>query len=333
MARRLRIKVPGHAAAYHVVSRTSQQDFLLDDHMKKTFIKKLKALKQLYYVRPISFAVLDNHFHALLCFRDPEDIDPKEAITRWNDYHDKEYKLNASVPAYREYVVQQLTDVSSFMKRLNLLLTREYNRHTGKTGSLWQSRYHSTIFERGIPVLQCTAYIELNSFRASIVNRPEAYEYSSLNYLKQGNKDDLIDIDLLEEGLGIAAQFKDLSDDKAYTKEIYSTLLAYVYEAGTEAKGGKERGIVITPEMQKQLKDYEIEVAKGSFLRRAWDFSRSIFVGSSDYARRFYEDHINPGYTGHERRNHISRWIHTSGADLWSIFSVFHKGWNMRGSP
>jgi len=326
MARRLRIKVPGHAAAYHVVSRASQQDFLLDDHMKEIFIKKLKTLKTLFYVRPISFAVLDNHFHALLCFKDPEDIDPKEAIKRWNDYHEKEYRLNANIQAYREYAVQQLTDVSSFMKRLNVLMTNAYKRHTGKTGTLWQSRFHSTIFERGLPVLQCAAYIELNSFRASMVKRPEDYEYSSLNYLKQGNRDGFIDIDLLEEGLGIASVSRDLTDEQAFTREIYKTYVAYVYESGTEPKGGKEGGIVITGEMQERLKKYGIEGEKGSFLHRAWDFSKSIFVGNSENAERFYEDHINPGYTGKQRQHHIAQWLHASGKNLWSIFSVFHQG-------
>jgi hypothetical protein len=219
------------------------------------------------------------------------------------------------------------------MKKLNLLMTNAYNRHTGKVGSLWQSRFHSTIFERGIPLLQGAAYIELNSFRASLVKQPEDYEYSSLNYLKQGNRDNLVDIDLLEEGLGIAAQFKDLADKQSYTAELYKTYLAYVYEAGTQPKGGKEGGIVITKEMQKQLKKYEIEGDKGSFQNQAWEYSKSILVGNSDYAQRFYEDHINPGYTGKQKQNHISKWLHASGKNLWSVFSVLHHELNMRGGP
>ena len=85
--------------------------------------------------------------------------------------------------------------------------------------------------------------------------------------------------------------------------------------------------------MQEQLEKYGIEGEKGSLLKKAWDFSKSIFVGNSEYAQRFYEDHINPGYAGKVRRNHIAQWIHTSGKNLWSVFSVLHQGWNMRAGP
>ena len=324
MARRLRIKVPGHAAAYHVVTRTNGQEFRLDRHMKEFYIGTLQKLSRLYYARYCSWAVMDNHTHLLVCFRDPEDIDEKEAIKRWNDYHEKEYRLNASVQQYREYVVQQLTDVSSFMKRLNVLMTNGYKRHTGKKGTLWQSRFHSTIFERGIPLLAGAAYIELNGFRASLAKKPEEYQFCSLNYLKHGNKAELVNLDLLEEGLEITPVFKDLTDRKAFTAEIYQTYLAYIYEAGTEAKGSREQGITITSEMKAQLSKYGIQGERKDLHTRTWEYSKSILVGNSEYAQRFYEDHINRGYTGEKREDHIAQWLHTSGSKLKSIFSIFH---------
>ena len=90
MARKPRIKVPGHAAAYHVVTRTNGQEFRLDDYMKSYFIKTLSRLKDLFYLRYGSFTAMTNHYHILVNFADPEDIDPKEAMERWNTYHDKE---------------------------------------------------------------------------------------------------------------------------------------------------------------------------------------------------------------------------------------------------
>jgi len=74
------------------------------------------------------------------------------------------------------------------MKRLNLLMTKAYNRYTGKTGTMWQGRFHSTIFERGVSLLTGAAYIELNSFRASMAEKPEDYPYCSLNHLRKGAK-------------------------------------------------------------------------------------------------------------------------------------------------
>ena len=325
MARRPRIKVPGHAAAYHVVSRTSQQGYLLDNTMKDIFIEKLIDMKSLFFCHPVSFCVLDSHFHIMISMDDPEDVDADEAMKRWNSYHEKDYRLNPHVEEYRTYVVNALTDISRFMKKLNLLMTRAYNRHTGKVGSLWQSRFHSTIFERGVSVVRGSAYIELNSFRASMVKRPEDYEYSSLNYLKRGNRGGLIDIEYLEEGLFLRGLPKELTDAGAFTRELYKTYLAYVYEAGSSPKGGKGHGIVITDAMKARLKKYGIEWEQGSLQKRRWEYSKSIFVGGSECAKRFYDKHINPGYTGSEREEHIQKWLHTSGEKLWSIFSIFHR--------
>ncbi|MFC1479593.1 transposase, partial [Planctomycetota bacterium] len=306
MSQKPRIKVPGHAAAYHVVTRTNGHEFRLDDYMKEHFIHTLKKLKSLYYVNYCGYSILENHYHLLVNLEDPEDIDPHEAIKRWNDFHDKEYKRNASVEANRTYVVQELTDISSFMKRLNVLLTNAYNRHTGKTGTLWEKRYFSNIIERGMGIIQCGAYIELNSFRASLSAKPEDYNYSSINHIKQGNPEELIDIDLLEEGLDISSIHKDLRDRTAFTQELFSTYLSYIYEAGTSPHKDKdgqpeEHGLVITAHMKAQLEKYGIQGQEGSMLRKGWEYSRGKFIGGEEFAQRFYEEYIDQGYRGDAR--------------------------------
>jgi len=115
-----RIKAPGHAIAYHAITRVNGAEYRLDDYMKQTFIKTLKKLRRLFYVHYCGFTILENHYHLLVNLEDPEDIDPKEAIQRWNEYHDKEYKRNASVEINRTYVVSHLTDISYFMKIFSL---------------------------------------------------------------------------------------------------------------------------------------------------------------------------------------------------------------------
>ena len=72
---------------------------------------------------------------------------------------------------------------------------------------------------------------------------------------------------------------------------------------------------------------------KGSFTKKVWEYSKSIFMGGSDFAERFYEDHVNPGYSGKERQNHLTKWLHTSGKHLWSVFSEFHQGLSTRDGP
>jgi len=334
MAQLPRIKAPGHAAAYHVITRVNSRDYRLNSYMKKRFCKILRKIRTLFYVKYCGYSILSNHYHLLVNMADPEDIDPKEAIQRWNDYHEKEYQRNASIEANRTYVVQHLTDISYFMKRLNVLLTNAYNRHTGKTGTLWEKRYFSNIIERGMGIIQCGAYIELNSFRASLTAHPEDYKYSSINELKRGNPEGIIDIDLLEEGLGISRLYKDLTDRQSFTRELFKTYLSYIYEAGTnphkdEHGRPEEHGLVITKEMKMNLEQYGIHGPVTSMSRKGIEYSRGKFIGGEEFARRFYEEHVDRGYRGEARQQHMKKWLHNLGQGVWGVFNVMQA----RGHP
>ena len=334
MAQKPRIKVPGHAASYHVITRVNSRDFRLNTYMKKKFVKTLRKLKDLFYVKYCGFVCLSNHYHILLNVSDPEDVDSKDAIKRWNDYHEKEYKRNASIEANREYVVKHLTDISYFMKRLNVLLTNAYNRHTGKTGTLWEKRYFSNIIERGMGMVQCGAYIELNSFRASLTSHPEDYEYSSINELKRGNPSGLIAIDLLEEGLGISSLNSRLRDRREFALEVFKTYLSYIYEAGTDPHKDKDGlsekgGLVITDKMKARLKKHGIHTQEGSMRTKGAEYSRGKFIGGEEFARRFYEEHIDVGCRGDYRKRHMEKWLHDMGNGVWGVFNIIHS----RGDP
>jgi putative transposase len=53
------------------------------------------------------------------------------------------------------------------------------NRHLGRTGSAWESRYRSSPIDSERYLLACCRYIDLNPCRAGIVDRPEQYRWSS----------------------------------------------------------------------------------------------------------------------------------------------------------
>lgn len=339
MARRPRIKISGCRGMYHVVMRTNGQEFRLDSHMKKSIIRILKNMKELFRARVVSYTVLDNHYHVLLNLRDADQIDPEEAIRRWNEHHNRPYHLTPGVLEDREYVTEQLSDISAFMKRLNQQITLEYNRYRDKKGTLWQSRYHSTVFSRGVAAAKCAAYIELNSFRASLTARPEDYPYSSLHHLKQGNKDGLVSTELLQEGLSperalrlrrryvegrpLKAEEQEAQGAKSShsTREIYETLLAYVYRTGTRSHRDsltkpREERIRITEQMIERLKEqgiYSRKEYEGSFYERVWPYSSGQYVGEPGLASEIYAEHIQGSYADKEedkQQSHLEKWIH-----------------------
>jgi putative transposase len=56
----------------------------------------------------------------------------------------------------------------------------QYTNHTyGRTGTLWDSRYKSSLVQAETYLLLCQRYIELNPVRAGMVSDPGEYAWSS----------------------------------------------------------------------------------------------------------------------------------------------------------
>jgi putative transposase len=69
-----------------------------------------------------------------------------------------------------------------------------YNRKYGRSGHLFQNRYHSTPIESGEYYWTALRYIELNPCRAKLCDEPEDWEYSSARAHLTGKKDPIIQL-------------------------------------------------------------------------------------------------------------------------------------------
>ena len=69
--------------------------------------------------------------------------------------------------------------LARLMKRVAGRHTRYANERTGRSGALWEGRYKSSPIDTDAYLLACTRYVELNPVRAGMVERPEAYPWSS----------------------------------------------------------------------------------------------------------------------------------------------------------
>ncbi len=67
------------------------------------------------------------------------------------------------------------------MKGLAGRMTRYRNKLEGRSGTLWESRYKSSIVQTDTYLLACSRYIELNPARAQMVQRAQDYPWSSLH--------------------------------------------------------------------------------------------------------------------------------------------------------
>lgn len=68
---------------------------------------------------------------------------------------------------------------SGLMRDLGQRYVQSFNRRHGRTGTLWEGRFHSSVVESARYVLACYRYIESNPVRARMVNHPTGYAWSS----------------------------------------------------------------------------------------------------------------------------------------------------------
>lgn len=78
------------------------------------------------------------------------------------------------------------------MKRVGQLYVQHVNRVHGRTGTLWEGRFRSSIAATEHYVLACHRYIELNPVRAGLVSHPHDYPWSSYRGNAEGREDPLL---------------------------------------------------------------------------------------------------------------------------------------------
>lgn len=72
--------------------------------------------------------------------------------------------------------------ISRVLQDLGRRYVRHINYRYGRTGTLWEGRYHSCLVEGEKYIIKCYQYIESNPVRSRIVQVPQDYKWSSYHY-------------------------------------------------------------------------------------------------------------------------------------------------------
>lgn len=141
MARLPRLTLPDHP--HHIILRgNNRQDIFRDsaDQQRMLGLLETHALEQQVDVH--AYVLMSNHLHLLVTPR-------------------SENALPLMMQAVgRSYV-------------------RQFNQRHGRTGTLWEGRYRSTLIQTERYFLTCMAYIDLNPVRAGMVSQAADYPWSS----------------------------------------------------------------------------------------------------------------------------------------------------------
>jgi putative transposase len=141
MARPLRLEFAG--ALFHITSRGNEQrDMFRDDVDRVRFLEFLGETVDRFRWIVYAYVLMSNHFHLLI------------------------------------ELVQEAT-LSRGMKWLNEKHAQTFNRRHQRVGHLIQGRFHAPLIEKETYFLEVARYVVLNPVRASMVDHPEAYKWSS----------------------------------------------------------------------------------------------------------------------------------------------------------
>jgi putative transposase len=87
------------------------------------------------------------------------------------------------------------------MQSLGRYYVRYINQTYGRTGTLWEGRFKSTLVDSDNYFLIVSRYIELNPVRAKMVKHPAKYPWCSYQHNALGKQIDLITSHYIYEGL------------------------------------------------------------------------------------------------------------------------------------
>lgn len=141
MARLPRLSVPGYP--HHVIQRgNNRQAIFVTPADYRRMLELLEEHARQFEVALHAYVLMGNHLHLL--------------------------------------VTPQTADgLPRMMQAVGRRYVRYFNDTHGRSGTLWEGRYKSTLIETERYLLACMAYIDLNPVRAGLVSQAKDYPWSS----------------------------------------------------------------------------------------------------------------------------------------------------------
>lgn len=190
MPKKKRIWYPG--AVYHIMNRGNRRsDIFKDEEDYQVYLTILRQAMEKYTYVLYSYCLMTNHIHIQIETKDSE---------IWN-----------------------------IMRYINLSYTKYFNNKYNFIGHLFQGRYKAELIENDPYNLQTSRYIHLNPVKASMVELPIEYKWSSYGVYMGQVKNDIVSDEK------ILSYFKDNSRE-LYKEYVESKLINQEIDREIEEK-------------------------------------------------------------------------------------------------
>jgi putative transposase len=154
MPRKPRFILPGQPQ--HVIIRgVNREPIFYNERDYRYYLAQLKAAIERHECALHAYVLMTNHVHLL--------ITPAA-----------EHSIGKAIQVLGRYYVQY------------------FNQKYGRTGTLWEGRYKAALIDTEEYLLICHRYIELNPVRASMVDHPASYPWSSYRCNSVGHANPII---------------------------------------------------------------------------------------------------------------------------------------------
>ncbi len=141
MARLPRLSLPGYP--HHIIQRGNNRQAIATSAADyQTLLALIEDKARKFAVAIHAYVLMDQHFHLLAT---PETAD----------------------------------GLPQLMQAIGRRYVRYFNDSQGRTGTLWEGRYRSTVIQPDRYLLACMAYIDLNPVRHGLVAQARDYPWSS----------------------------------------------------------------------------------------------------------------------------------------------------------
>ena len=125
--------------------------------------------------------------------------------------------------------------ISKLMQSLGRKYVQYFNYQYGRSGTLWEGRYKSTLLDSERYLLTCYRYIELNPVRAGMVEHPSQYPWSSYGVNAKGKTSDSVVPHELYLRLGATNKARRQAYRELFKVHIGSERLMEIREATNKA--------------------------------------------------------------------------------------------------
>lgn len=126
--------------------------------------------------------------------------------------------------------------IPKIFQALGRKYVQAFNKIYGRSGTLWESRYKSSLVDSDTYLLTCYRYIELNPVRAGIVSSARSYPYSSHHRNAYGREDPLITSHMTYLELGADPQARRFAYRTLFDEEISTTELSTIRHAARTSR-------------------------------------------------------------------------------------------------